>query len=159
LTTQSLELVSISVLVSTAIQRIGIPSGISVHCKCDQDLPPVLVFSGQLVDVLENIIRNGIEAIEGAGTVTVVCRTLMAENQEWVAIDVEDTGRGISPENLPRIFHLFFSTKPDRIGFALWRAKNLVESLGGKITVASEVGKGTVFTILLPVAKEVYRGV
>jgi len=151
-TTEPLELVNIDTLVSTAVQRIAAPSNISVCSKYDPGLPPVLVFSGQFVDALENIIRNGIEAIEGVGSVTITCKTLMTENQDRIAI--EDTGRGIPPENLPKIFDLFFSTKGG-MGFALWRTKTLVESLGGKITVASEVDKGTVFTILLPVAKEV----
>jgi signal transduction histidine kinase len=156
-TTEPLELVNVGTLVSTAIKRIAVPSSISVYSNCAQDLPPVLVFSGPLVNALENIVRNSIEAIEGSGSVTIVCRTLVAENQEWIAIDVEDTGRGIPPGDLPKIFDLFFSTKPGGMGFALWRAKTLVESLGGKITVSSEVGKGTVFTIFLPVAKEVKK--
>jgi signal transduction histidine kinase len=155
-TTEPLELVNIDTLVSTAVQRIAAPSTISVCSKCDPDLPPVLVFSGQFVDTLENIIRNGIEAIESAGSVIITCRTTTIDNQDFVAIGVRDTGHGIPPENLPKIFDLFFSTKGG-MGFALWRAKTLVESLGGKITVESEVGKGTLFTILLPAAKEVKK--
>lgn len=147
-----LELASVDTLVSTAIQRITPPHNIAILKECEETLPQVLVFSFQLVDALENIIRNGLEAIEGSGTVTVVGREVMEESVRWVLIDIKDTGCGISPENLSQVFDLFFTTKPGGMGFALWRARTLVESLGGKITVASEVGSGTTFTILLPVA-------
>jgi signal transduction histidine kinase len=147
-----LELVEIDTLVSTAIQRIVIPPGIEVHNKCEQNLPQILALSGSLVDALENFIRNGLEAIDRSGSVTVVARKLVKEAQEWVAVQVKDTGRGIPPEDLPEIFELFFTTKPGGMGFALWRANTLIESLGGSIEVSSEVGKGTSFTILLPAA-------
>lgn len=153
-TDESLELVDVDILISTAIQRIAVPPGITVDTKCNKDLPPILAFSGQFVDVLENLIRNGVEAIDDSGAVTVEGRTLMTDSQEWVAIEVKDTGRGIPSENLHRIFDLFFSTKPDGMGFALWRAKTFVESLGGRIDVSSAVGNGTTFTILLPVQQK-----
>jgi signal transduction histidine kinase len=105
-----------------------------------------------LIDALENIIRNSLEAIEESGTVTLSSRTVVKESQEWVTIEIQDTGRGISPEDLPRIFELFFTTKPGGMGFALWRAKTLVESLGGTIEASSDLGKGATFTISLPVA-------
>jgi len=152
--TEPLQLADIDTLVSTAIQRIAAPPGIVIHSRCDRELLLVLAFSGQLVDTLENLIRNGIEAIDGSGSVAVTGRTLVAEGQEWIATEITDTGRGIPPEELPRIFDLFFSTKPGGMGFALWRAKTLVESLGGRITISSRVGQGTTFTILLPAVKE-----
>jgi len=153
-TTESLELVDIDTLVSTAIQRIAVPTGITVENKCEPDLPSVLAFSGQLLDTLENLIRNGVEAIEDSGSVTIVGRPLMEDGQRWVAVEIEDTGHGIPPGDLPRIFDLFFSTKPGGMGFGLWGAKTLIESLGGRIDVSSEVGKGTTFTILLSAEKE-----
>lgn len=151
---EALEVVNIDMLVSVAIQRIAAPPDILIYNKCDKDLPRVLAFSGQLVDTLENLIRNGMEAIEDSGSVTITGRTLVADSQEWVAIEIEDTGRGIPTKDLSRLFDLFFSTKPGGMGFALWRAKTLVESLGGRIDVSSEVGKGTTFTILLPAEKD-----
>ena len=153
-TAEPLELVDVGVLVSTAIQRIAVPPGIAIYDKCDKALPLVLVFSGQMVDTLENLIRNGVEAIEDSGSVTIVGRILVKEAEKWTAIEIEDTGRGIPPTDLPRIFDLFFSTKPGGMGFALWRARTLVESLGGRIEVSSEMGKGTTFTILLPAVEE-----
>ena len=156
-TEESLELVDVDTLVSTALQRIVTPSHITICNRCDGNLPQVLVFSGQLIDTLENLIRNGIEAIDGSGTVTIMCRASVNDSQEWVMIGVEDTGHGIAPADLDRIFDLFYSTKSGGMGFALWRARTLVESLGGRIEVSSEPGKGTIFTIFLPVEKEAQK--
>ena len=150
--TEPLESVSVALLISSAVERIAVPAGVTICIRCDEDLPEVLVVSGKLIDALENLIRNGIEAIESSGSVTITGRMLVEDGQDWVAIEIEDTGRGISPKDLPRIFDMFFSTKGG-MGFGLWGARALIESLGGKITVSSEVGKGTVFTIFLPVAK------
>jgi len=156
-TEEPLELVDVGTLVSTALQRIVTPSRITVCNRCDGNLPQVLVLSGQLVDTLENLIRNGIEAIEGSGAVTITCGALVKDSQKWVIVGIEDTGHGISPTDMDRIFDLFYSTKPGGMGFALWRARTLVESLGGRIEVSSEPGKGTTFTILLPVERELWR--
>jgi len=148
---EALELVDIDVLVSAAIRRIAIPSDIAIFNKCDSDLPPVRVLSGQFVDTLENMIRNGIEAIDTSGSVTIKATR---RDQEWIAIEIQDTGCGISPENLPKVFEMFSTTKPDGMGFALWQARTVIESLGGSISVDSKVGEGTTFTILLPPAEE-----
>ena len=156
-TEEPLEMVDIGTLVSTALKRIPAPADIAIHDKCDKNLPQVLVFSGQLVDTLENLIRNSIEAIDGSGSVTITCGTLVKDSQEWVMVRVEDTGHGIAPADLDRIFDLFYSTKPGGMGFALWRARTLVESLGGRIEVSSELDKGTIFTIFLPVEKEAQK--
>jgi len=144
------ERVDIDTLVSTAIRRIAVPTGITISSRCG-GLPPVLALSGRLVDTLEDLIRNGVEATEGSGSVTVVGRTLIADGRNWVSIEIKDTGHGIPSKDLHKIFDLFFSTKPGGMGLGLWGAKVLVESLGGRIDVSSEVGKGTTFTILLPV--------
>ncbi|MBM3175553.1 MAG: GAF domain-containing protein, partial [Chloroflexi bacterium] len=154
--TEPLELVDVALLVSSAIKRIAVPAGITICDKCGEDLPKVLVFSGKLIDTLENVIRNGIEAIDGLGSVTIVGRALTEEDHDWLTLSVEDTGRGIAPEDLPKIFDLFYSTKGG-MGFGLWGSKALIESLGGKIAVSSEVGKGTTFTVFLPLEKEAQR--
>jgi signal transduction histidine kinase len=110
--------------------------------------------SNQLIDTLENLIRNGVEAIGGSGSVTIDGRTEVTDAQEWVAIDIEDTGRGIPPDHLSKIFDPFFTTKSSGMGIGLWKAKALIQRLGGEITVQSEVGKGTTFTIRLPVTRD-----
>ena len=69
-----------------------------------------------------------------------------------MAISITDTGCGISQENLPRIFEPLFTTKPRGIGLGLVVSRNLLEANGGTIEVASEEGKGSIFTVTLPTA-------
>ncbi len=71
-----------------------------------------------------------------------------------VVVQVSDTGRGISPENLSKIFEPYFTTKSTGTGLGLAIAHNIVEAMGGKITVESDPEAGTTFTIALPNLKE-----
>jgi signal transduction histidine kinase len=71
-----------------------------------------------------------------------------------IEVTVEDHGIGINPENLNRIFEMRYTTKQSGLGFGLYWTKDFIEGLGGSITVQSEVGKGTQFTIHLPIAQE-----
>jgi len=70
---------------------------------------------------------------------------------KYVAVSIKDTGEGISPENLKKIFEPLFSTKTKGTGLGLSVVASLVEGHGGKIGVESEVGKGSIFTVKLPV--------
>ncbi|MBV8632894.1 MAG: PAS domain-containing protein [Burkholderiaceae bacterium] len=112
-------------------------------------LPPVNCLVSQLNQVFMNLIVNASHAIKERGTITV--RTGSAD--DWVWIAVEDTGEGIPPENLTRIFEPFFTTKPvgKGTGLGLSLSYNIVSKHNGRIEVKSEVGKGTCFTIHLPV--------
>lgn len=103
--------------------------------------------SGELQQVLMNFIINAMHAMPEGGKVEVGC----AERDGAVEIWVRDSGTGISPEVLPRIFEYAFTTKGDQgSGLGLSISKQIVEGHGGTISVASEVGKGTIFTVRLP---------
>jgi signal transduction histidine kinase len=86
---------------------------------------------------------------------------LRAENREqeeendgqWVRIMVKDTGTGISPENMQKLFEPLFTTKAAGIGLGLAVSKKLAEANGGHIEVESEMGKGSTFTLYLPLAE------
>jgi signal transduction histidine kinase len=112
-------------------------------------LPQVECLASQLNQVFMNLLVNAGHAIKERGTITL--RT-GAENG-WVWIEVGDSGCGIPPENLNRIFEPFFTTKPvgSGTGLGLSLSYGIVNKHGGRIEVASEVGKGTRFTIRLPV--------
>ncbi|HEX8956961.1 MAG TPA: ATP-binding protein [Burkholderiaceae bacterium] len=112
-------------------------------------LPLVNCLVSQLNQVFMNLIVNASHAIRERGTITI--RTGCAD--DWVWIAVEDTGQGIPPENLTRIFEPFFTTKPvgQGTGLGLSLSYNIVSKHNGRIEVKSEVGKGTCFTIHLPV--------
>ncbi len=116
------------------------------------ELPRVYCLPSQLNQVFMNILVNAAHAIETKGVITL--RTGAEGDKVWV--EVEDTGKGIAPEHLTRIFDPFFTTKPvgKGTGLGLSVSYSIVEKHHGKIEVKSEVGKGTVFRVWLPVRQE-----
>src|SRR5207253_4537758 len=98
--------------------------------------------------VYRNLITNAIQATQAGGRVTV----MTAKDRDKVEVTVTDTGSGIPQERLGAIFDDFVTTKKRGLGLGLAITKRIVEQLGGTITVASEVGKGTTFTMRFPVA-------
>jgi signal transduction histidine kinase len=105
--------------------------------------------SDQIHQVLLNLLLNSIQAIDGAGKVTV---DLEARGGS-AAIVVSDTGRGIAQEHLPNIFRPFFTTKGNGTGLGLSLARRIVEEHLGRIEVTSTPGKGSRFTVLLPLSR------
>jgi len=112
-------------------------------------LPPVTCLASQLNQVFMNLLVNAAHALRETGVITI--RTGAADG--WVWIEVGDNGCGIAPENLNRIFEPFFTTKPvgSGTGLGLSLSYGIVNRHGGRIEVASVVGKGTRFTVHLPV--------
>jgi PAS domain S-box-containing protein len=112
------------------------------------DLPQVECLPSQLNQVFMNLLVNASHAIEERGLITV--RTGQAGEEVWV--EVEDTGKGIAPENLQKIFDPFFTTKPigKGTGLGLSLSYGIVQKHNGRIEVQSEAGKGTKFRVWLP---------
>jgi len=104
--------------------------------------------AGKLNQVVLNLLVNAGHAIEGSGTITV--RTYSSGGA--IVIEISDTGWGIPPENLEKIFDAGFTTKKSGVGTGLGLAiaREIMESHGGRIEVESTVGKGTVFRLILP---------
>jgi signal transduction histidine kinase/DNA-binding response OmpR family regulator len=119
------------------------------------NVPGIVANRNQLAQVLVNLIVNASQAIEKKGKI--IIRTYLDEDR--LAIDVEDTGCGIPPENLKRIFDPFFTTKPvgKGTGLGLSITLGIVQNHGGDIKVHSEVGRGTKFTVYLPLSAEKVR--
>jgi len=114
------------------------------------DLPPVTCSPSQINQVFLNLINNAAQAIgSGHGVITLTTRR---EGADRVAVEVEDNGKGIAPEILPKIFDPFFTTKEVGKGTGLGLAivYKIVEQHGGRIGVESTVGVGTKFTMVLP---------
>ncbi|BAL26583.1 sensor histidine kinase [Azoarcus sp. KH32C] len=112
------------------------------------DIPPVECNPSQLNQVFLNLINNAAQAIDGRGTVTVRSEA----TKDGVRIEVEDTGRGIPDDVLPHIFDLYYTTKPagEGTGLGLAIARDIVTRHGGDISVRTQPGAGTTFTVTLP---------
>jgi signal transduction histidine kinase len=106
------------------------------------EIPKVTCYAGQLNQVFMGILRNAVEAIEGEGTIRI--RTF--EAKDGVHVQISDTGRGIGPEKLKRIFEFDFSGKGSRVKMGA----GLATAYGGLIEVKSEVGSGSTFEVILP---------
>lgn len=117
------------------------------------DLPRVKIDIDQFKQVLINIILNGIQAIEDDGKITI--KTYMDTENGYVAIDISDTGVGIPPEKIPRIFDPFYTSKEKGTGLGLSVADKIMEVHRGYIEVSSEPEQGTCFTLYLPPIPEV----
>ena len=119
---------------------------IKIELQKAPDLPEVEHDSDQIHQVLLNLLLNAVQAVEGPGAVHVKIASL----DSFASVVVSDTGRGISPQNLPNIFRPFYTTKGEGTGLGLSLAHRIVEDHHGRIEVSSTVGKGSTFTVLLP---------
>ena len=115
-------------------------------------LPLVVADFNQLVQVIINLLVNAVDAMNEGGSLSI--RTSEADGR--VRIAVRDTGSGITPENMKKLFTPFFTTKDEvkGVGLGLAISYGIVERHGGRIDVESEVGKGSTFTVVLPANKE-----
>ncbi len=122
---------------------------VTFNLELDDKLPAVDLDAAQLREVFLNLIHNAADAMPEGGKITL--RTL-AKPSGMVTIEVQDEGRGIPPEHLSKLFTPFFTTKPVGKGTGLGLAiiYGIVKMHRGQINVQSEVGKGTTFTITLP---------
>jgi two-component system, NtrC family, sensor histidine kinase HydH len=121
--------------------------GVQVDVRIDPLIPPFAFDADQLTQVLWNIARNGVEAMQGRGHLTL---DVGRRNGE-VLITISDTGPGIPPEERRRIFQPFISKKPGGTGLGLAIAQRIVTAHGGRIDVESAPEQGSRFTICLPV--------
>ncbi|OGW67367.1 MAG: hypothetical protein A3A88_03755 [Nitrospirae bacterium RIFCSPLOWO2_01_FULL_62_17] len=123
---------------------------IAIDTKFEQDLPEVSVDPDQVKEALVNLLANAREAMPDGGHVTVT----IGLDHSRVAIEIADTGCGISPDQLTRIFEPFFTTKNSGTGLGLTNVKRLVEDNGGTIEVHSEPGTGTRFVLRFLAARQ-----
>jgi signal transduction histidine kinase len=128
--------------------------------KVDAHLPPVLADRQRLSQVLLNLVRNAITYTPNGGIVSI---TVERPDTAYLALVVADTGIGIPPEDLERVFERFYRTDASRArttgGFGLGLAivRDLVNAMGGSVTVSSKVDEGSCFRVLLRVATPTYR--
>ncbi len=120
-------------------------SNLELVLKLDPDLPEIQFDPGHLRQVILNIAKNGIEAMDTGGTLTVAT----GRHADRVFVQILDTGKGIPPEILEKIFQPFFSSKPKGSGLGLAISQKIIEAHQGEITIESEPQKGTRVTIFL----------
>jgi signal transduction histidine kinase len=119
---------------------------IKIELQQAADLPDVEHDSDQIHQVLLNLLLNAVQSIEGSGAV----RVELGSRDDCASVVVSDTGRGIPPQNLANIFRPFYTTKGNGTGLGLSLARRIVEEHHGRIEVASRVGKGSKFEVILP---------
>jgi signal transduction histidine kinase len=121
--------------------------------KVEFDFPPesplVFVNRVQIQQVLLNLIRNAIEAMQEVSQRDLIIRARVVESNTLVQISVQDTGSGIAPEVLKNLFKPFTTTKQSGMGVGLSISRTIVESHGGKIWADSVPGEGTSFHFTL----------
>jgi two-component system NtrC family sensor kinase len=121
--------------------------GITLRLEMDHDLPQVWFDPVHLRQVILNIAKNGIEAMTAGGTLTIAS----GRQADRVFVQVSDTGEGIPPEVMEKIFQPFFSTKPKGSGLGLAISQKIMEAHQGEITLESEPGQGSRVTCFLKV--------
>jgi signal transduction histidine kinase len=109
-------------LVRQSLKRCLIPENVTVTVAVPAEHPGLNIDPLQMEQVLTNIITNAVQAMPDGGALQIVARQIL-ENEELVAIAVTDSGAGISPENMKKIFQPLFTTKPRGSGWDWWSAK------------------------------------
>lgn len=126
-------------------------AGVSLALELASDLPPVSVDPIPIEQVLVNLLRNGVEAIVGAGCSRGALRARTRRGaDDTVEVSVHDSGGGVPVAVRARLFEAFFTTKPSGLGMGLSISRSIVEAHGGRLTVVPLDGDGATFTVTLP---------
>jgi two-component system NtrC family sensor kinase len=141
---------------NSLVENQALIKGIHLSCEPGEDLPTITLDRNQMQSVLLNIIINALDATDPGGSITVSTGIGLSASQpdrKGVQIVCTDTGCGIPPENLDKLFDPFFTTKEigQGTGLGLSVSYGIIERHGGTIWVQSKVGRGSVFTIWLPI--------
>ncbi|MBA2883044.1 signal transduction histidine kinase [Desulfosalsimonas propionicica] len=134
------------------VQHRSKMENIRIYKEFSQNMPNIRMDEKKIKQVLVNLLMNAAHAVEQDGTITIATR--FDESNRRLEIDIADNGYGIEEKNLTRIFDPFFTTKStgEGTGLGLAVSYGIAKSHGGDIRVQSRVGKGSVFTLLLPVS-------
>jgi signal transduction histidine kinase len=160
-------------VIRRSLVKCQIPESIELRFEVTDNLPPLKVDPLQSVQVFRNLITNAVQAMPEGGTLTISAISVQGSkfkvrgagetctehgrfkgdpDRDFIEISVADSGEGILAENMKEIFQPLFTTRPRGIGLGLPIARKLTEENGGLITVSTRPGKGTTFTVALPVA-------
>jgi signal transduction histidine kinase len=143
--------VNIDKILHDIVSRANVPENIRVINQVAASLPAIQADPDQLSQVFGNIVLNAIQAMPEGGQLVIKSHV---QGSDMVAISFTDTGVGIPQEDLDKIFEPLFTSKAKGIGLGMAISQTFVEKHGGTIDVQSEVGKGSTFTVKLPVHKK-----
>ena len=134
-------------LIRRALELVEIPEEIKVLCHLDPDLPTVDT-SDLLVEVFVELITNAVGFLSPEGGLLRVAS--FTSDGDTVSVQITDNGPGIPPENIDKIFNIFYTTNPRGLGFGLWWVKTFLEQQHATISVETCPNENTTFTISLP---------
>ncbi|MBI5595273.1 MAG: HAMP domain-containing protein [Elusimicrobia bacterium] len=143
------EFVKINHFLDDLLSTYPFPQHIRVAKKLDARDPTVRVDPDELRQAVRNLVGNGVEVMPQQGSVRVGTEVL---ETGWVRIDIGDTGPGIPPEIVDKIFTPFYTTKARGTGLGLAVVKKVLDRHGGRVDVTTEIGRGSVFHLFLPLA-------
>lgn len=170
--TPQLKPVTIDELIEQSLEKCAIPENVQLQTGIPEFPSQVRIDPKQMGQVLRNLITNAVQAMPDGGALRISARRVQGswflvpgsnqeprtKNQEpggdFIEISVTDTGVGIAPEHMDKLFQPLFSTKSRGIGLGLAFSRKLAEANGGKIEVESRLGEGTAFTVTMPVEVE-----
>jgi signal transduction histidine kinase len=121
-------------------------SGVKTQVQVSDSLPRIQADPIRLEHLFVNLLMNALQAMGNGGQITITNQ----REGDWLRVEVADTGKGIPPARLSRIFEAFSSTRRDGFGLGLYSCQQIMQEVGGTISVASEPGKGTTFKMLFP---------
>ncbi|MFC1974605.1 ATP-binding protein [Chloroflexota bacterium] len=133
-------------VINDAVTHTPIPENIELTKKVSASLSEVEVDTDQIRQVLVNMITNAVQAMPDVGKLTIEAK----EKDSFLEVKIADTGGGIPKEAIGKIFDPLFTTRAKGIGLGLAVCKAIIDRHEGHIEVESSVGKGTIFTVKLP---------
>jgi PAS domain S-box-containing protein len=142
--------VEIKTLVTGVLSTLNVPDNVEADAYFDEDLPKLATDPTIMKRVLFNLANNALQAMPEGGKLTI--HVSQDKTTSCIIIAVNDTGVGIAKEIQDKLFTPLFTTKSKGQGFGLAAVKRMVEALGGTVTFVSEEGKGTTFTVELPIS-------
>jgi signal transduction histidine kinase len=130
----------------TLFQEEAASLGISLQPEIPSDLPLIKMDPERLTQAFINIMKNGMQAMGRGGTLRIETKSL----KESVEVIISDSGPGIPPEEMEKIFNYYYTTKEKGVGLGLPIAHRIIEAHGGQLEIESRVGSGTKVTVTLP---------
>jgi signal transduction histidine kinase len=134
----------------------GLPAGqrnIQVESDCDDDMPPIRMDPGRLMQVLFSLLGNAQQALSNSGQggrIVLRASTVFDDGRPFVKIDVVDNGPGVPEAFIDRVFEPFFTTREDGTGYGLFLASEILKEQSGRLTVRNNPSGGATFTVWLP---------